>query len=130
MGSIWKWLLLIVGIMLIYAAAAAAAAGASTEGAGGLERLAAWVLGQSAVVTLIVNALKGHPWVRSHPKAVSNILNTLAVLAADFLFGLIPGQGLDAVLADLMTAVAAGFASSGWYEQVVKPGVTIVMPPK
>ena len=94
------------------------------------ERALAWFLSQTALVTLIVNALKRYPFVRSHPKATAAILNALAIFAADFLYGIIPGSGLDDVLVKLVASIAAGFASSGWYEQVVKPGVTIVMPPK
>lgn len=95
-----------------------------------VERLLAWFLGQTAIVSVVVSALKRYPFVRSHPKLTAAVLNTVVIFAADFLYGIIPGSGLDDVLVKFLTAVAASFGSSGFYEQVVKPGVTIVMPPK
>lgn len=91
-----------------------------------IERVLLWILGQSTVITLIVNALKRNPWVASHPKATAAILNTVTALAAIYGVGVLPGG----TLVTFLEAVSAAFASVGFYEYAVKPGISIVIPPK
>jgi hypothetical protein len=85
-----------------------------------------WVLAQSSTVSLVVNALKSNPWVRAHPKLTAAVLNLAVALAEIYGVHILPGGALVTFLA----AVASQFGASGFYETVLKPGVTFVKPPR
>jgi hypothetical protein len=74
-----------------------------------------WLLGQGAVVSLVVDALKRNPFVANHPKLVAAILNALALAATE-----LAGKQLSPDVANFIVNLAAAFAASVGFYQVTK----------
>ncbi len=122
----YTWVLVLYILLILFSWTAYAQATPPVESTGTIpERIAVWLLVQPAVITLVVNAIKGVKWVSDHPKAAAAILNTLGILAGNYLFGVLPGGAL----ATFLQAVATSFGSSGFYEWSKGP-ISIVIPPK
>ncbi len=81
-------------------------------------QLLLYLLGQGAVVSMVVDALKKIEWVSKHPKLAAAILNTIAVAVATLALGL-PVQFVDFIL-----EVAAAFAASVGFYQVKKDALS------
>lgn len=77
--------------------------------------LVLWLLGQGAVVSLVVDALKRNPFVAAHPKLVAAILNALALAAAE-----LAGKQLSPEVVSFIVNLAAAFAASVGFYQVNK----------
>ena len=123
----WSWWLVALGWLMIWLGPLQPAYAQLLGGGQNLPlALVLWILGQSATVSLVVTALKNNPWVRGHPKLTAAGLNVAVALAEIYFVNVLPGGALVTFL----TALAAQFGASGFYENVIQPGLTIVMPPK
>jgi len=74
-----------------------------------------WLLGQGALVSLVVDGLKRIPFVARHPKLVAALLNALAVAIQEQLLNTLP-----AGLVEFLLAVAVAFTTSVGFYQVKK----------
>ncbi len=77
-------------------------------------QLLLYLLGQGAVVSMVVDALKRVEWVSRHPKLTAAILNAIAVAVTSL------ALGLPTPIVDFILAVAAAFAASVGFYQVKK----------
>ncbi len=77
-------------------------------------QLLLFLLGQGAVVSMVVDALKRVDWVSRHPKLAAAILNAVATAVATL------ATGLPTEVVDFVLAVAAAFAASVGFYQVKK----------